>query len=119
MSNAWRWIGIGVAACAAGWSLPAAADVKIGVTLSTTGPAPSLGIPEKNTTAPLPNTVALNTAQSGTPAFHDALPRGLEQSRDVAASHGVFNLSATDHAGLDERARGMVQIVDGRWQRVR
>ncbi|KDB10536.1 hypothetical protein LIG30_0582 [Burkholderia sp. lig30] len=112
MSNAWRWIGIGVAACAAGWSLPAAADVKIGVTLSATGPAASLGIPEKNT-------IALNTAQPGTPAFRDALPRGLEPGRDVAASHGVFNLSATDHAGLDERASGMVQIVDGRWQWVR
>lgn len=114
MSNAWRWIGIGVAACAAGWSLPAAADVKIGVTLSATGPAASRGIPEKNTIALLPN-----TAQPGTPAFRDALPRGLEQGRDVAASHGVFNLSATDHAGPDERASVMAQIVDGRWQRVR
>lgn len=63
--------------------------------------------------------VALKTAQPGTPAFRDALRRALEQSRDVAASHGVFNLNATDHAGLDDRARVMVQIVDGRWQLVR
>ncbi|HWH82182.1 MAG TPA: ABC transporter substrate-binding protein [Burkholderiaceae bacterium] len=43
-----------LAACA----LPAAAQIKIGVTLSTTGPAVSLGIPEKNTIALLPKTIA-------------------------------------------------------------
>ena len=37
--------------------LAAQAQVKIGVTLSTTGPAVSLGIPEKNTIALLPKTV--------------------------------------------------------------
>src|SRR3982751_822192 len=37
---------------------PALAQIKIGVTLSTTGPAGSLGIPEKNTIALLPKTVA-------------------------------------------------------------
>ena len=43
-----------LAACA----LPAAAQIKIGVTLSTTGPAVSLGIPEKNTIALLPKSIA-------------------------------------------------------------
>jgi branched-chain amino acid transport system substrate-binding protein len=38
-------------------ALPAAAQIKIGVTLSTTGPAVSLGIPEKNTIALLPKTM--------------------------------------------------------------
>ena len=38
-------------------ALPAAAQVKIGLTLSTTGPAVSLGIPEKNTVALLPKTI--------------------------------------------------------------
>jgi len=36
----------------------AVAQIKIGVTLSTTGPAVSLGIPEKNTIALLPKTIA-------------------------------------------------------------
>ena len=36
----------------------ALAQIKIGVTLSTTGPAVSLGIPEKNTIALLPKTIA-------------------------------------------------------------
>src|SRR5215471_1818560 len=34
------------------------ADINVGVTLSATGPAASLGIPEKNTIALLPQTVA-------------------------------------------------------------
>ena len=47
-------------ACVAAAALPSAAlaQIKIGVTLSTTGPAGSLGIPEKNTIALLPKTVA-------------------------------------------------------------
>jgi len=39
-------------------ALPALADINVGVTLSTTGPAASLGIPEKNTIALLPTTIA-------------------------------------------------------------
>ena len=44
-------------AFAAALPLTSQAQVKIGVTLSTTGPAVSLGIPEKNTIALLPKTV--------------------------------------------------------------
>ena len=36
----------------------ALADINVGVTLSATGPAASLGIPEKNTIALLPKTIA-------------------------------------------------------------
>lgn len=42
-----------LAACAA----PALADVKVGVVVSATGPAASLGIPEKNTIAMLPTSI--------------------------------------------------------------
>jgi branched-chain amino acid transport system substrate-binding protein len=44
-------------AIAAALPFAAQAQVKIGVTLSTTGPAVSLGIPEKNTIALLPKTI--------------------------------------------------------------
>ena len=44
-------------------TLPALAQIKIGVTLSTTGPAVSLGIPEKNTIALLPKTIAGKTVE--------------------------------------------------------
>ena len=45
-------------ALAAALPLAAIAQIKVGVTLSTTGPAVSLGIPEKNTIALLPKTIA-------------------------------------------------------------
>ena len=38
-------------------SLLAHADINVGVTVSATGPAASLGIPEKNTMALLPKTM--------------------------------------------------------------
>ena len=40
------------------FALPVLADINIGVTLSATGPAASLGIPEKNTIEMLPTTMA-------------------------------------------------------------
>ncbi len=59
---------------------------------------------------------ALKTgAKPGTPEFRKALRDALENVQNVAATHGIFNMSAKDHAGLDERARVMVQIKDGKW----
>ncbi|RQH06107.1 ABC transporter substrate-binding protein [Paraburkholderia dinghuensis] len=60
--------------------------------------------------------VALKTAQPGTEAFRVALRNALENTRDMAGAHGVFNMSATDHAGLDDRARVIVEIVDSKWK---
>src|SRR6476659_1079298 len=40
-----------------GTALAAQADINVGVTLSATGPAASLGIPEKNTIALMPKTI--------------------------------------------------------------
>jgi branched-chain amino acid transport system substrate-binding protein len=60
--------------------------------------------------------VALKAGQPGTKAFRDALRTALENTHDVAGAHGIFNMSATDHAGLDQRARVMVEIVGGKWQ---
>ena len=39
-------------------ALPAWADITVGISVSATGPAASLGIPEKNTAALLPTSVA-------------------------------------------------------------
>ncbi len=47
-----------LAAAIAALSLSAQADITIGVTLSATGPAASLGIPEKNTIELMPRTMA-------------------------------------------------------------
>jgi branched-chain amino acid transport system substrate-binding protein len=59
--------------------------------------------------------VALKQAQPGTKEFRAALRAALENVRDLRAAHGVFNTTPTDHLGLDERARVMVQIRNGAW----
>ncbi len=59
---------------------------------------------------------ALKKAQPGTPAFRAALRDALENVKNVAGAHGVFNMSAGDHLGLDQRARVMVQIENGTWK---
>ncbi len=60
--------------------------------------------------------VALKHAQPGTPAFRAALRDALEGVKDVKGAHGIFNMSPTDHLGLDQRARVMVEIVNGTWK---
>ncbi|MBZ9751592.1 ABC transporter substrate-binding protein [Deinococcus sp. HMF7604] len=60
--------------------------------------------------------VALKRAKPGTAEFRDALRDALEATRNVIGSHGIFNLSATDHLGLDARSRVMVQVVNGTWK---
>ena len=52
MSRPW-WAALALALAAP----LALADIKVGVTLSATGPAASLGIPERNTFALLPDTL--------------------------------------------------------------
>ena len=59
---------------------------------------------------------ALKKAQPGTPEFRAALRDALEQTKDVSGAHGVFNMTAQDHLGLDQRARVMVKIENGAWK---
>jgi len=58
----------------------------------------------------------LKKAQPGTPEFRAALRDALESLREVHGAHGVFNMSPTDHLGLDQRARVMVKIEQGAWK---
>ena len=62
---------------------------------------------------------ALKKARPGTVEFRRALRDALESSRQVAGAHGVYNMSATDHVGLDQRSRVMVTIENGMWKLVR
>ena len=62
---------------------------------------------------------ALKKAQPGSREFRKALRDALEASRNVAGAHGVYNMSAQDHLGLDQRARVMVTIQDGAWKLVK
>jgi len=59
---------------------------------------------------------ALKKGQPGTEAFREALRASLENLKDLPVSHGIMNTTTTDHNGLDDRARVMVEIVDGKWK---
>lgn len=59
---------------------------------------------------------ALKKAKPGTSEFRAALRDAIEGARNVIGVHGIFNMSATDHLGLDARSRVMVQITNGDWK---
>ena len=60
--------------------------------------------------------VALKKAQPGTPEFRQALRDALEEIRNEPSTNGIVNMSPTDHLGLDQRARVMVEIRNGDWK---
>ncbi len=60
--------------------------------------------------------VALKKAKPGTREFRAALREALENTRELVADHGVFNMSPQDHLGFDQRARVMVKIEGGKWK---
>ncbi len=62
---------------------------------------------------------ALKQAQPGTPAFRKALRDALEATKELPGAHGVFNMTATDHNGLDERGRVMVIVEGGTWKLIK
>jgi branched-chain amino acid transport system substrate-binding protein len=59
---------------------------------------------------------ALEKAKPGTPEFRAALRDALEGINEMPGAHGIFTMSTTDHLGLDQRSRVMVQIVNGAWK---
>ena len=62
--------------------------------------------------------VASDIAKPGTEEFRVALRDALENVKDVAGPNGVYNMSPSDHLGLDGRSRVMTQIVNGGWRLV-
>ncbi|MCE9659038.1 MAG: ABC transporter substrate-binding protein [Burkholderiales bacterium] len=63
--------------------------------------------------------VALKATKPGTPAFRDALRDAIEAGKDVKGTHAVYNMSPTDHYGVDKRARVLVKVDNGEWKLVR
>jgi branched-chain amino acid transport system substrate-binding protein len=59
---------------------------------------------------------ALRRAKPGTEAFRVALRDAIEQERDVVGCQGVFNMGPTNHNGMDERARVLVTVKDGKFR---
>ena len=59
---------------------------------------------------------ALKAGKPGTEAFRVALRDALEKERDVVGTQGVFNMSPANHNGMDERARVLVTVKDGKFR---
>ena len=68
----------------------ALADINVGVTVSTTGPAASLGIPEKNTIALLPQTIA------GQKVHYIVLDDGTDTTKAVSNTRKLITEDKVD-----------------------
>jgi len=59
---------------------------------------------------------ALKAGKPGTEAFRVALRDAVEKEREIVGTQGVFNMSATNHNGMDDRARVLIVIKDGKFR---
>jgi branched-chain amino acid transport system substrate-binding protein len=55
---------------------------------------------------------ALTKGKPGTEEFRVALRDAIEGSKEVVGAGAVYTMSATDHNGIDGRARVLVRIQD-------
>ncbi|HEX2519779.1 MAG TPA: ABC transporter substrate-binding protein [Castellaniella sp.] len=58
---------------------------------------------------------AAQHATPGTPAFRKALRDALEQTHELVATQGVYNMSPQDHSGFDRRGRELITVKNGAW----
>src|SRR6201988_2111322 len=63
--------------------------------------------------------VALKTAKPGTPEFREAIRQALLSEREIAASQGVYNFTEKDSYGVDEPARILLTVKDGKYTLVK
>lgn len=55
-------------------------------------------------------------SKPGTPEFRQALRDALQSGDEVVGTDGVFKYTADDHYGVDERARVMITVKDGKFR---
>ncbi|WP_019578239.1 ABC transporter substrate-binding protein [Curvibacter lanceolatus] len=58
---------------------------------------------------------ALKKGKPGTPEFRSALREAIEHTKELAATQGVYNMSAADHSGFDKRGRELITVKNGQW----
>lgn len=58
---------------------------------------------------------ALQKGKPGTTEFRSALRDALEQTHELAATQGVYNMSPEDHSGFDKRGRELITVKGGKW----
>src|SRR5699024_5122697 len=59
--------------------------------------------------------LAAEKAEPGTPEFRQALRDALEETTELIATQGVYNMTPEDHSGFDERGRELITVKDGEW----
>ena len=59
--------------------------------------------------------VALKAGKPGTPEFREGIRQAFLTERDIAASQGVYNFTEKDRSGLDDRARIILTVKDGKY----
>lgn len=62
---------------------------------------------------------ALSKAQPGTKEFRVALKQALESIKELPATQGTLNYSASNHYGMDNRSRVLVTAQGGGWKLLR
>jgi branched-chain amino acid transport system substrate-binding protein len=62
---------------------------------------------------------AAKVAKPGTKEFRAALRDSLEQTRELVGTQGVYNMTAADHSGFDDRGRVLIAVKDGNWTLVK
>jgi len=60
--------------------------------------------------------IAAKSAQPGTKEFRSALRDALEQTRELVATQGVYNMTPEDHSGFDDRGRELITVKDNTWR---
>ncbi|WP_322010844.1 ABC transporter substrate-binding protein [Paraburkholderia sp. J12] len=109
MKWALRSVSAGLAAALMGTAGVAVAQVKIGVTLSATGPAASLGIPEKNTIALLPKEIAGKSVQ------YIVLDDASDTSKAVQNTHKLIDEDHVDAiigSSVTPNSLAMLDVVE-------
>jgi branched-chain amino acid transport system substrate-binding protein len=60
--------------------------------------------------------VALKKAKPGTAEFRQALRDAIESAKEVLGATAIYNMSPTDHEGVDGRVMILVRVEDGQWK---
>jgi branched-chain amino acid transport system substrate-binding protein len=55
-------------------------------------------------------------AKPGTRQFRVALRDALEKVHELVGAQGVYNMTAEDHSGFDDRGRVLIVVKDGNWK---
>lgn len=58
---------------------------------------------------------ALRSGKPGSVEFRSALRDALENTKEMPATQGVYNMTPEDHSGFDERGRVLITVKDGKW----